>query len=75
MPSFAQQQWKTDSDITTDDDVELRGDEAEEETENVAFAAEREKSIFERKEDFSVVTGLPQLAEEEIGTVSVAHRI
>ena len=53
LPSAAEPQWETDSDATSDDDVELRGDEAEEETQDVAVAAEREESIFERKEDSS----------------------
>ena len=65
LPGFTEPHWETDSD-NTEDDVELRGDEAEEETEDVA----------EEELESPVVTGLPRSAEEEIiDTVSVTDRI
>ena len=52
LASAADPQYEPDSDANSDGDVDLRGDEAEEKTEDVA---EREESIFERKEESSVV--------------------
>ena len=53
LPSAAEIQYGTDSgDDASEGDVDLRGDEAEEETEDVA---EREESISERQEESSRV--------------------